>query len=88
MKYVRVIEGALSAEPMLPEPPAVQLYDLSADPGEADNLAESKPQAVEAFEQLLQGHTQDPAASAVSPQLSEDIDPKLLERLRSLGYVR
>jgi arylsulfatase A-like enzyme/Tfp pilus assembly protein PilF len=57
-----------------------ELYDLSADPGEANNVAAAQPNVVQAMNaaiaraQPVKAHT-----SAVAPEASE--------RLRALGYV-
>jgi arylsulfatase A-like enzyme len=66
--------------------PAAQLYDLRSDPGENVNLIAAKPRLARAMANTLARWSNalgDPAAAA-SPPLR---DPKLLERLRALGYV-
>ena len=87
IKYTRTVEGAISDQPLLPEPPARELYELGSDPGEEHNLAGDRPEALEAFERLMLERLPRAGGKPVAPELPEDADPELLERLRSLGYV-
>ncbi|MBD3337313.1 MAG: sulfatase-like hydrolase/transferase [Candidatus Eisenbacteria bacterium] len=66
--------------------PRSELYDLSADPGEKNNLIEANPEMADTMSAELDRHlaaTRPGAlrASAASP------DAERLEKLRSLGYV-
>jgi arylsulfatase A-like enzyme/Tfp pilus assembly protein PilF len=73
--------GALSDRRKAIDLPIPELYDLAADPAERDNLA-----AVRAPE--LQALLRDLPAEAREPvDRDERIDPEVVERLRSLGYV-
>lgn len=84
-KYIRRFPGE-SRRPLIPEPPDRQLYDLAADPGESDNLAARRPEMVRLFDRMLEqrhpGHD-----VQVSPDLTNEADPQLIERLKSLGYL-
>jgi choline-sulfatase len=64
----------LSSEP--------ELYDLLADPGETQNLADSKAALIERMAKQVRelGRAGDAAAT-------QQIDPEAAARLRSLGYV-
>jgi hypothetical protein len=88
VKYLRTVEDAFSDDPLVPAPPALQLYELGADPAEERNLAGERPDAVEALERLMLERLPRAGGAPIAPDLSEGADPQLLERLRSLGYVR
>jgi arylsulfatase A-like enzyme/Tfp pilus assembly protein PilF len=64
------------------ELPLPELYDLASDPGEARNLAASRPQALEALRRSLA--TFRAVDAAVRPSRESEAT---LERLRSLGYL-
>jgi len=62
--------------------PLPELYDLGADPGEAKNLAASRPQDLERLHARLEAfRSRDRGVAPVKE------DPETLERLRALGYV-
>ncbi len=66
----------------------VQLFDLTADPGEQSNLAEEMPVRVlrmKKFAAEVFAHRGD---RPVSPNVETPLDEETLEDLRSLGYVR
>jgi arylsulfatase A-like enzyme len=60
-----------------------ELYDLEQDPGETRNVAENQPQELTRHREALEAWLGD---RAVSP--TPDVDPELIERLRSLGYTQ
>jgi len=86
-KYIRSAGSADGEVPLVPEPPTRQLYDLRADPGETVNLADTRPRLVESLDQMLRTTLGD-VLRQVEPDVPEGVDPELLDRLRSLGYVR
>jgi arylsulfatase A-like enzyme/Tfp pilus assembly protein PilF len=61
--------------------PIVELYDLSADPGERTNLASERAQRTEVLHNTLKLFNTAPPARAAQET------PETLERLRSLGYI-
>ncbi len=85
-KYIRVTDPAPKREPVFPAPPLVQLYDLVRDPRERTNLATSRPEIVREMERILEVTKRGGAGLDTPP--AEEMDPELLERLRSLGYLR
>jgi len=62
----------------------VELYDLSTDSGEKNNIAKQTP-----FDATLQKKLSEMLQEKRSPSLGGRVtDPEILERLRSLGYIR
>jgi hypothetical protein len=59
------------------------LYDVSADPGEQRDVAAREPQVVEELLAALAPFLRDSALDADSLE----IDPRMREELRALGYV-
>lgn len=73
--YGRIEGGKKAIDLPLPE-----LYDLEADPAEGVNLAQREPETLTALLARL-------APEARRPVDRDSVDPQVLERLRSLGYV-
>jgi arylsulfatase A-like enzyme len=88
LKYIAIIGRTDSKKfpKLTPLPPRHQLYDLSVDPGEHDNLAEVNPELTQAFGSALKTIRAGLKAEErfEAPEIT---DPALLERLKSLGYV-
>jgi arylsulfatase A-like enzyme len=73
-----------------PEGQPSELYDLREDPGETRDLASRMPDRVDLLEMRLQelaGDLERQAAGLGTRPEEEELDPELLEQLRSLGYV-
>jgi hypothetical protein len=87
-KYVETLGPDGAEFPLRPAPPARALYDLSADPGETRNLADANPELLAALRQLMWEQRRGIEGQGIDPSLPDTVDPELLERLRSLGYVR
>jgi len=86
-KYIMNVPSEGERSPLVPEPPPQQLYDLRVDPGELHNLVSERPRLLAVLDRLL--HEQHPGwNSPISPDVSNEVDPELIERLRSLGYLR
>ena len=62
--------------------PVPELYDLAADPAEANNLAASQPQRVAALEASLERLRALDVGTSRAPE-----DAETLERLETLGYL-
>ena len=61
-----------------------RLFDPVADPGEARDLSEQRPGDVERLERALRTVA---AASALAPDVDEDLDAELAAGIEALGYV-
>jgi arylsulfatase A-like enzyme len=65
-----------------------ELYDLTLDPSEKDNLAEKLPAVVHAMEKKLQAwESQHPPRYPVAGEKKETITGETLEGLKALGYI-
>jgi len=67
--------------------PEVQLFDVSLDPAEKENLADLKPEVTKTLRgdlHLILKKLSLKQKNQISPQLT----PEEIERLRSLGYIR
>ena len=66
------------------------LHDLEADPGQTENLAKRRPEAVAAMQEILD----ELAGTASGGPFGEadgdapELDEATRERLRALGYIR
>lgn len=65
------------------EAPEPELYDLSADPGELDNLAAHEPARAAALQRALDALAQERSGAPLAGAPSRDT----IERLAALGYV-
>ena len=67
-----------------PEIGLVELYDLSADPGETTDVARSRVEALEELAGALRDWMDSTERLEIEPA---QIDPQALEELRALGYL-
>jgi arylsulfatase A-like enzyme/Tfp pilus assembly protein PilF len=66
--------------------PRQELYDLTKDPGENENVVETKPQIAERLRERLEEIL--PQMEAAAPEREGSAaDPDAASRLRSLGYI-
>jgi len=82
-RFRAVIEGSwkLIWTPGAPPEQEYQLYDLSVDPGEQQDLSRSDPPQAERLRGLLDDWLRDDPAVTTQPSAEDE------ERLRSLGYI-
>jgi arylsulfatase A-like enzyme/Tfp pilus assembly protein PilF len=66
--------------------PRQELYDLTKDPEENENVVESKPQVAERLRERLEEMLKE-MESAVPARERSAADPDAASRLRSLGYI-
>jgi len=86
-KYIAVIEnGPPTREMPGPPTPRVQLYDLETDPGETTNLARRHPELVRPRARKLANWFNGLGGPPVEVKTRE-LDDKLRERLKALGYT-
>jgi len=69
---------------------ALELYDLSSDPGERRDLAQSRPELVEELrgELALLETELGRLGNSLRSSAPAPLDPQTLERLRAMGYIR
>jgi arylsulfatase A-like enzyme len=67
-----------------------ELYDLLADPGEKNNVAELHPVLTGYYRQLLERHAGfDPVTGGISGDAETvELDEETIRRMQALGYVR
>lgn len=65
-----------------------QLFDRTSDPQERSDIAGRQPQAAARLRGHLLRHLAELAARSPLPRQGAPVSPELLERLRSLGYLR
>jgi len=68
-------------------PESLELYHLGRDPHEKTNVVEQYPDLVEQLKSRLDAH-RDRGIDPHSARTDVEIDAELLERLKSLGYVK
>jgi arylsulfatase A-like enzyme len=86
-KYIAAIDQAPREGELLgPSVPRAQLYDLHADPGETVNLARKRPSLARKFALPLASWFNGLGGPPVEVK-SDELDPKLRERLKALGYI-
>jgi arylsulfatase A-like enzyme len=73
----------------------VSLYDLSTDPGETQNVASENPSIVKSLEEELSSHkalqeklAQQMRGARTEEDVSVEVDPRAIERLKALGYLQ
>ena len=86
-KFIRTVGEDLREMKLEPAPFPVQLYDLSSDPGEHLNLFQTHPETVKLLDDELR-RRRPGVHREISPEAATEMDTELLERLRSLGYLR
>lgn len=87
-KFIRIVGPPPKGRPPLkPPPPKIQLYDLRTDPLEEINLAAREPEIVRRMQEVFDS-SKEREAGRVIDMNAEEMDDKLRERLRSLGYIR
>jgi arylsulfatase A-like enzyme/predicted Zn-dependent protease len=64
--------------------PKPELYRLSTDPGELENVLEDHPEVADQLGAWLDWYIEEESEEAFQAQ---ELDPETLERLRSLGYL-
>lgn len=63
-----------------------ELYDLITDPGEINNIADSKPELIDNYRKILSGI---PSIKIEPDEISyNEVKKDIKERLKALGYIR
>jgi arylsulfatase A-like enzyme len=66
---------------------AMELYDLTLDPGELSDLSVRQPQLVQGMSEKARNWLKICKNNAVEPERAEEMDEETRERLRALGYL-
>ena len=66
--------------------PRPELYDLAVDPGELNDLVEEHPDQARRMRDLLASFIEEHAADQATA--TQALDPELIRRLQSLGYLQ
>jgi len=80
---------------LLKDQDKASLYDLSTDPGETKNVADENAPVVNSLEEELARHqalqeklAQQMRGSRAEEDVALDVDPRAIERLKALGYLK
>lgn len=81
LEYVDLVAGRMKPGSMryVPEP-LIELFDLEADPGERENLAESHPERVAEMKGLMAAWMKEAGAADLSPNPDYDAGQPLFNR--------
>jgi arylsulfatase A-like enzyme len=79
-KFVRVYSSRTSEM-------GIELYDLQADPGEHNNIAGQRPELVVVLMGRMEAIIEGAALEDRDANMPEEMDPKLREQLKALGYL-
>jgi arylsulfatase A-like enzyme len=85
---VHCIQSALKTDRFGRPAPPLQVFDLSADPGEQAPLAESDPRSRPCREELSRWLARAREGERARDQRLRQLPPEEIERLRALGYLR
>ncbi len=69
-------------------PKQEELYNLEEDPAERKNVAAQHPQVLARMQEEMSSLMRMEEFASAADQEYKKVDPKTLERLRSLGYVK
>lgn len=81
------LRGVVENEWKFIEAPRPELYDLTKDPSELDDLHESREDVAAELRAILEEHEERDAAIGRSPDNEETLDEGVRQKLATLGYV-
>jgi hypothetical protein len=84
---VSVTDGSLRLFLPVNDPSKAELYDLAADPGEQQNLAEARAADRDRLAAMVQGHMEGASIPWGRPPAEVELDEMRLNQLRALGYM-
>jgi arylsulfatase A-like enzyme len=90
-KYIRRLSyGTLADCPGMELTPLDELYDLTKDPGELNNIANENEGIVGKYRSLINNLFENipDSSSEFAPEIDISTDPDLMKSLRSLGYIQ
>ena len=86
-KFIATVAPGNNQQDSFPALPSNQLYDLTKDPSEKNNLVRKKTKLAITFSKVIQRHLDILTGKLEDPPPPQISDKALLERLRSLGYI-
>ncbi len=84
---VSVTEGSLRLLLPLDDPGDAELYDLAADPGEKQNLADARPADRDRLSAEVRAHMENASIPWGQAPAEVELDEMRLNQLRALGYM-
>jgi arylsulfatase A-like enzyme len=84
---LKLIRGDTNDDVRHPARHPWELYDLSSDPGETENLVDSRPEAFDKLRENMARIEETLRAGAVTSGGESSLSPELLDQLQELGYV-
>jgi arylsulfatase A-like enzyme len=70
------------------DPERAELYDLSADPLERNNIASEHPKRLQVLNARLQDWRERVEGASYDPEKQEEMDQETLDQLKGLGYIQ
>jgi arylsulfatase A-like enzyme len=70
------------------DPENAELYRLTSDPLERDNIADGEPRRLQVLNSRLQSWRERVESASFDPEKQEEVDQDTLDQLKGLGYIQ